>query len=1008
MVTPVGLVKERLDESTSEDMYPSSPNPNRFSFKLSSNLNKISTVDYEGNRSPHGRHYGPSQRFLASEMLVPHCSVWSTDSNGAPRTAPESNREEPLCSTAGGASFETTSTGLPLQERRVSTASPTRFALQQDAFSDTRGYSFSQGHLSSHSTPNGVPCLNWCSPQRRDEDCRAITFDKLCDKYGQGMEAVHTVYLSSPNDSHSSRGYRVYRSSEYPSQQSAVLRDTTSQQALAPRSQNRTHERDKRFNPWSAKAKSPSTEAEGDSDRSPTTLRRTRGGTGYRPQDPHFYDARDSRPLRRRRQGSAWRSPRIFHRSKSHHGVEIDGREDSIERTTPSHTRFSGFHRRGHTNFVQTSSSSSTDRGNDDLVQKSVSIHEKNQWNCNNVFNSENRRAGNGEEGKPPESIGILGTPSANNNDALCRRAPFGRHEIATKSRGNGNTFFFQNGGRQAALPTPIRENPNADCQCHPESFEPLMSAVYNYDDEPHNEDEGSLDPIHPSLAGTLELDKLLNHLWLTGCIFALAIAPPILIALHVIRDPEFFTQILRRKAARVSRTPPRFHKHLRSLCGMNIVERALMEDAAAWARFFTVVKSKLEGMVTLRTIFHTIDVNSGMPAAPPVNLPSIPELLRAFRNCEFLYTTDMRHFFHQFGLHELIRKFFTIRCGKNTFRCRCMPMGWTWAPFVAQAIAWWLAVGDVCFSWETLPPIFNFQGVVIVIWYDNLLFGGEKAKVEALTQDFRARVRWLSGIVKEESHADLENFITFIGLELKPTRSGIQWRIAQKTLAKLNKWEMMLCEGHPISDKHWESLRGILVWCFWCCQLSFFALVPLFRIITPLHEHLERSLSLIQVFSCNAWHSLPILERMEVTFTDASTAGWGIVFASGTSESGTFVKSFTSADIFFLEALAVKQAVRALQGGSLLIIGTDNKALMHTINRGCTACPRTARILHECVESLNSKHCQMRAFFIPTEENPADELSRGQQLKVKKLLDALEKYKYEILALRGSDGRST
>ena len=249
-----------------------------------------------------------------------------------------------------------------------------------------------------------------------------------------------------------------------------------------------------------------------------------------------------------------------------------------------------------------------------------------------------------------------------------------------------------------------------------------------------------------------------------------------------------------------------------------------------AYSVYFTVLKASVN-KVSLRTIFHTKGINLGVSHAPPVNLSSFPEWLAEFKDAEYLWTTDMRHFFHQFGLVEDIRKYFTVLCRGNRFRCACLPMGWTWSPFIAQSLAWWLAVGDESFEWRELPRVYTHRGVKIIIWYDNLLFGGKRTDVMRLREEFLARTVWINATIKEESNSD-EGPVTFVGVDLRPAtvRKRLQWRLAQKTKNKLMKHLEGLREEREVSKKKWETIRGHIVWSFWVLQQNFFALTPLFK----------------------------------------------------------------------------------------------------------------------------------------------------------------------------------
>jgi hypothetical protein len=408
-----------------------------------------------------------------------------------------------------------------------------------------------------------------------------------------------------------------------------------------------------------------------------------------------------------------------------------------------------------------------------------------------------------------------------------------------------------------------------------------------------------------------------------------------------------------------------------------------------AYSVFFTVLKASIN-KVSLRTIFHTKGINVGGSHAPPVNLSSFPEWLAEFKDAEYLWTTDMRHFFHQFGLAEDIRKYFTVLCRGNRFRCACLPMGWTWSPFIAQSLAWWLAVGDESFEWQELPRVYTHNQVKIIIWYDNLLFGGKKADVMKLREAFLARTVWINGTIKEESNSD-EGPVTFVGVDLRPATPDkrIQWGLAQKTKSKLMKHLEMFRAEREISKKKWETIRGQIVWSFWALQQNFFALTPLFKWKTLETRRYSEVIIIIEEIMQHEWEEMSANKEPFSIFCDASTKGWGAVTRDGVEFSGKFRQLFTSADMFYLEAIAVKQAVMSAPNDRAIGIVTDNMALMHSINRGATACPRTARVLQEAYIIMRNKGCTWTATYIGTKENPADNPSRGKPVNRNKLTAA-------------------
>ena len=143
---------------------------------------------------------------------------------------------------------------------------------------------------------------------------------------------------------------------------------------------------------------------------------------------------------------------------------------------------------------------------------------------------------------------------------------------------------------------------------------------------------------------------------------------------------------------------------------------------------YFAVAKS--DGK-TARAIINLREVSKLFEPPETVNLPEIQSVLQNIRG-HYWVVADFRHYFHQFALAKGIRPYFGVSCGKKTYQCTTMAMGWSNSPRIAQCAAWGLVL-EACFRCSIVkpedfeapnPPAYiNIPGVCfIVIWYDNLL----------------------------------------------------------------------------------------------------------------------------------------------------------------------------------------------------------------------------------------------------------------------------------------------
>ena len=78
-----------------------------------------------------------------------------------------------------------------------------------------------------------------------------------------------------------------------------------------------------------------------------------------------------------------------------------------------------------------------------------------------------------------------------------------------------------------------------------------------------------------------------------------------------------------------------------------------------AFILIFTVPKAAGK----LRLIFDCRPVNRLCRRSPPVNLPSIAEVVEKARGCKCMILGDLRHYFHQIGLPENAKKYSLPMC---------------------------------------------------------------------------------------------------------------------------------------------------------------------------------------------------------------------------------------------------------------------------------------------------------------------------------------------------------
>jgi hypothetical protein len=163
-------------------------------------------------------------------------------------------------------------------------------------------------------------------------------------------------------------------------------------------------------------------------------------------------------------------------------------------------------------------------------------------------------------------------------------------------------------------------------------------------------------------------------------------------------------------------------HHLLRDLPGLLeqqvFVRGRFVRDVTLWVPLFKVPKA---GNEDARLIGDCRPVNERLPKPPPMKLEPLHTILRRLLRRRYLFQTDAQSYFYQFVLGEPASSVFGVRVGGprgifETARWGVMPMGWSFAPAIAQRTSNLLCENTcvLCPSVDAMP------------WVDNFLFGAD------------------------------------------------------------------------------------------------------------------------------------------------------------------------------------------------------------------------------------------------------------------------------------------
>jgi hypothetical protein len=506
----------------------------------------------------------------------------------------------------------------------------------------------------------------------------------------------------------------------------------------------------------------------------------------------------------------------------------------------------------------------------------------------------------------------------------------------------------------------------------------------------PTRSGEGELDPVDPSLVGRLRLPANTPP------------SSPLGVACRLLQDEESMIHFV---------TPcrptfvPSSRQHLRFVSELVesglALKRSRQVEERGFAKFFTVVKKVREdGVPVLRTILDCRCANQAFSDPLPVNLPVLPQLLDAFGQVEEMRALDLRHWYHQIPISGALSKWFTVAFGSLRLQWNVLPMGWKWACFIAQAISTFAVAGTVALEWEEIPQVIRVGGVVFAVVYDNILAGGPSEELEPAWAALRARLDELNAIVKEEFIARNGSALPALGLEWAPSTSGLRWKL----LDRLGEKAVALANSLPVAvnAKLIAGMLGVIAWSRYATLSDLCDLHPFYR---RLSQTVARSgwgstddlaaypglVDLLRRIPSLGWQCHVEQTSEVLVFSDAHVTGYGFVGGDPlVAHQGSWHVPFSSADMFFLEAIAAKQAVLSFASPQRAIhLAVDNKALMFALRKRSTACPRTAVVLRDVFDTLRAYSAKCIPGWIPTGFNPADSLSRGFPLDVSRLRNA-------------------
>ena len=405
-----------------------------------------------------------------------------------------------------------------------------------------------------------------------------------------------------------------------------------------------------------------------------------------------------------------------------------------------------------------------------------------------------------------------------------------------------------------------------------------------------------------------------------------------------------------------------------------------------------------------LRLIWDGRKLNDRCKKPPRFHLRSTLDHVRKLLNpnVKAFYTIDMKTWFVQMKPHPKVATYFMTWLKDGIFIMCGLPMGWAWAPIIAQFVAETVAKKIV----ELLPEL--SKGGVVIVYIDNIILGlpeelaGKESHVRSKCEEACAK---LGAVIKAGSE-QFGRTVEWLGVEISGEKR--QFRLKESFIKKFRCLSMPVTIEPPaiLTYREWYAILSCIIYAFWTRQGTLFELSKIIQWMASL----GKDISLIPTISWetptssaadllstlrkkiaqilpNRWIKPPIdpeeVECKGVGISDASYEAWAWAFHSPKTMTICIFPSVSTSrtDIFERELLAMVEGQRKLlkemPGNSSYVWWGDNMGALFASRRELSCLWKVNRSLEE-IHQLKELHRVGAVFaYVESEKNVMDKPSR-------------------------------
>ncbi len=436
----------------------------------------------------------------------------------------------------------------------------------------------------------------------------------------------------------------------------------------------------------------------------------------------------------------------------------------------------------------------------------------------------------------------------------------------------------------------------------------------------------------------------------------------------EMITYPEVAPKGIRRGLSR------RMLRHLPKLLQQGVVRET--QSYRVISSVFTVPKKNGR----LRLIIDARKVNRMMKHCPAMELPTTPEIIEYVCGARYFATVDAKSFFYAFGISEAVGELFSANLagtkGKfHSVAMQRMPMGWNWAPNIAQ---------------KTANALLRFEdGVIGKAWIDNFVFVGKtEDEVREKVKRFVDRAQYI-GLTLDTQDPEITQAGTLLGIEFD-LQGTARYRLSKEWEHKAKQ----LSVTRFMSPRELYKICGNCVWSAYVrgkpmCQhgdaieVIRNTAIEVQRGIhwdTPLKVTAREALAVgrwLEEERGNEWVQFmpPTKDKGYQVWSDASDEMWAFLHRND-GKHGSFDEETAKWHIYVKEAYAAHQGVQATRGQRRTLM-VDNMPLVWAINKKLSG----NKIVNAWLATWDWENIA-GAVWVPTTEQLADRYTRGEKFE--------------------------